>query len=309
MRSLGDIKSWFSQPNTGTAETAAAPFWRLIPKGVKTVIIRRPVPEVIESLGKIGFDRTTVAPTVAALDRKLDQIVTRVPGALQIDYDELAFPGYCKAIFEHCLPYEFDHAWWEFMKDRNLQAHVPSMVHYARAFAPQIEWVRSAAQAAMLAEIERHRPHDMEGITFQQEQWDKFFKDAQKLLEAQSTTAGTGANFKAKNLALYKMLCKSGLAQITTARCNGRIFGYVINSTGASLDDQDETVGIHLTTFVSKEFPGLGHKLVKASNEALRARDVSEVIYRVGVEQKKLGAFYRRLGAEYRGEEYALKLT
>jgi len=308
-RSLGDIKSWFSQPQTGTVETGAAPFWRLVPKGVKTVVIHRPVVEVVESLARLGFDPNAMFPVMAAQARKLEQIAARVPGALQIDYNELAFPGYCKAIFEHCLPYEFDQGWWEFLKDVNLQANIPAMMRYYQAFQPQVEWLRTAAKNAMLADIERRRPHDMEGITFQQENWNTFIQDAQDLLEVHSTAAGSGTNFRTKNLALYRMMCQSGLVQIITARCNGRLFGYIMNGTGPSLDNPEDMVAMHLTTFVSKEFPGLGRKLVKAANEILRERGVSEVLYRVGAEQKKLDAFYKRLGAEYRGEEYALRLT
>ena len=308
MRSLEDVKAWFTQPNTGTVETAAAPFWRIVPKGIKTVCLWRPIPEVVESLARFGFDRNQVRVTVSALERKLEQIVKRVPGALWVDCRDLADEGVCKAVFEHCLPYKFDPAWWQLLQGVNLQADLRAMVRYHQAYASQIEWLRTAAKNAMLANIERRRPHDMEGITFQQESWNDFFKDAQHLLEIHSTAAGSGTNFRTKNLPLYKIMCQAGMAQITTARCNGRLFGYVINGTGPSMDHPDEMVAMHFTTFVSKEFPGLGRKLVAAANEVLREKGVSEVLYRVGATQKKLDAFYKRLGAEYRGEEYALRL-
>ena len=308
MRSLEDVKAWFTQPNTGTVETAAAPFWRIIPQGVKTVCLWRPIPEVVESLARFGFDRDQVRITVLALERKLEQIAARVPGTLWVEFGDLATPEGCKRVFEHCLPYEFDPAWAQLMSGFNLQADLRAMVRYHQAYAPQVEWLRTAAKNAMLANIERHRSHDMEGITFQQESWNNFFKDAQHLLEVHSTAAGSGTNFRKKNLPLYKIMSQTGMAHITTARCNGRLFGYVINGTGPSLDHPDEMVAMHFTTFVSKEFPGLGRKLVAAANEVLREKGVSEVLYRVGAKQKKLDAFYKRLGAEYRGEEYALRL-
>jgi hypothetical protein len=307
-RSLQDIKSWFSQPQTGTVETSAGQFWRIVPKGVKTVVLRRPIPEVVASLAKLGFDPNVQAPAIALLDRKLEQIAARVPGAISVTFEELGTLEGCKKVFEYCLPYEFDPRWWEFLKDANLQANIPALGRYIQAFRPQVEWLRTAAKNAIIAELESHRRHDMEGITFQQESWNDFFKDAQHLLEVHSTEAGSGTNFRTKNLPLYKIMCQTGMAQITTARCNGRLFGYVINGTGPSMDHPDELIAMHFTTYVSKEFPGLGRKLVRAANEVLKDRGVSEVLYRVGATQKKLDAFYKRIGAEYRGEEYALRL-
>ena len=45
-RSLDDVKLWLAQPFTGTVETAAAPFWRMLPEGVRVVTVCRHVPDV-----------------------------------------------------------------------------------------------------------------------------------------------------------------------------------------------------------------------------------------------------------------------
>src|SRR5690348_11556095 len=83
LRSVEDIKSWFAQPNTGTAETAAAPFWRTvqhISPDTKVVVVRRPVEDVLESLMRLApFDRVQLEAHLRRLDRKLDQIEKRVP--------------------------------------------------------------------------------------------------------------------------------------------------------------------------------------------------------------------------------------
>ena len=306
-RSLDDVRAWFSQPCTGTVETAAAPFWRLLSQ-TKTVVLWRPVPEVVESLGRLGFDRGDMTRAMARQERKLEQIAARVPGALWVEFSDLETADGCKRVFEHCLPYKHDPAWWNALRGINMQANIPAMLRYFQAFRPQVERANAAAKAAMLADIEKRRSLDMEGVTFQQELWGTFFRDGEKLFEANSPVAGTGTNYRSKNLTLYKMMSQYGSLHITTARCNGRMFGYVLTATGPSLDVPDETIGMHLMTFASKEFPGLGMKLVKAANEALKDRGVSEVMYRVGDDQKKLGAFYRRLGAEHKGEEYLLRL-
>jgi hypothetical protein len=55
-RSLDDVTSWLSQPCTGTVETAASPFWRLLPAGVRVVTVRRDVWDVVGSLFRAGLE-------------------------------------------------------------------------------------------------------------------------------------------------------------------------------------------------------------------------------------------------------------
>ena len=310
VRSLDDVASWFKLPNTGTVETAAAPFWRLLPP-MRTVTVRRPVDEVVWSVQRfgLGLDWDKFARTMRALDAKLDQIEKRVPNVLRVTFEELRTEAACHAVFEHCLGLRPDPAWWQHLAPINLQVHLPHVMQYARAYGPQVERVTAAAKAAMLAELEKRRSGDMDGMTFRQELWDTFFRDGKHLFEAISPVAGTGTHYREKNLPLYRMMSQFGSLQITTARCNGRMFGYVLTATGPSLDAPDETVGMHLSTFAEKGCPGLGRKLVRAANENLRARGVVDVMYRVGDDQEQLHAFYRRLGAKHRGHEYMLRLT
>jgi hypothetical protein len=309
-RSLADVVAWFSQPCTGTVETAAAPFWRLVPGDCKAVTIRRPVDDVVASFRRLGvqFDWDQFARNIRRLDRKLDQIEKRVAGVLRVTFAELETESACRAIFEHCLPYQHDTRWWRSIALVNMQANVAAMLRYGQAFRPQVERVAAAAKAAMLAAIEKRRSPDLAGVTFKQETWETFFRDGQHLFEANSSVAGTGTNYTAKNLQLYKMMSQYGSLQITTARCNGRMFGYVLTATGPSLDSPDETIGMHLMTFAEKGFPGMGFKMVRAANEALKERGVSDVMYRVGDDQQKLHAFYQRLGAQHRCHEYFLRL-
>ena len=52
--SMTAMRAWLGQPCTGTVETAAAPFWRLLtalrPDARIVVKLRRPVPDVVASL-------------------------------------------------------------------------------------------------------------------------------------------------------------------------------------------------------------------------------------------------------------------
>jgi len=69
----GDVDRWLSMPRWGTAETAAAPFWRLLTKA-KIVLIRRTVQESLQSMLRlpIVFDKDKLAQQLWYLDRKLD---------------------------------------------------------------------------------------------------------------------------------------------------------------------------------------------------------------------------------------------
>ena len=115
MRSLEDVKAWLAQDCTGSAETAAAPFWRLLQAyrpETRLVLIRRPVGEVIDSLlaidtqGAGTFERKSLAKAMRRLDAKLDQVWARWPGPkLTFAFADLNREAVCREFFEFCLPY------------------------------------------------------------------------------------------------------------------------------------------------------------------------------------------------------------
>src|SRR5664279_2954834 len=89
MRSLDDVRSWLAQPLTGTVETAAGPFWRLLmdlAPDARVVVLRRPVAEVVDSLVRLGFERAPMVRIMTRLDAKLAQIAVRVPGCLSVSF-------------------------------------------------------------------------------------------------------------------------------------------------------------------------------------------------------------------------------
>src|SRR5580700_2793042 len=80
IRSLEDARAWLGQPFTGSAETSVARWWRLIQRvrpDVRVVVVRRPIPEVIASLERLGprigvnFDRQRLAVELGRQDRAL----------------------------------------------------------------------------------------------------------------------------------------------------------------------------------------------------------------------------------------------
>ena len=88
------------------------------------------------------------------------------------------------------------------------------------------------------------------------------------------------------------------------------MFGYLMAILGPSLEFEDTTVAVNTTFFASKEFPGLGMRLQRASAEALRQRGVSELVLWAGGRGSgpRLASLYKRLGANDWGQLYHLDL-
>lgn len=129
MRSMDDVRRLFATPFTGTVETGAMQGWWLIHHyvpGIRAVVIRRPVEDAVRSMlavdvsGVAVYDEPRLWRVMEYGDRMLEQI-SRVPGVLRVGFDELATCDGCARVFEYCLPYKFDIAWWDDMKDRNIQ--------------------------------------------------------------------------------------------------------------------------------------------------------------------------------------------
>jgi hypothetical protein len=308
-RSLDDVKSWFSQSCTGTVETLAAPWWRLV-RTDKCVVIRRPVPNVVASLSRLGFDPAVMLPMMTRLDRKLDQIAARVPGALSIGFDALGTEAGCKAVFEHCLPFVHDPEWYALMAPKNLQIPIVPLVRYMHAYQPQMENLASIAKARVLADL-KPAERQFDGVMIQEESFDDVFRDGRHLFEAHCIAVGeTPDSWLGKNLPLMRQLEGMGLLFFTTARSNGRLFGYLQTAISPSLESPNEQSAINLLFFTDGAIPGLGLKLQRASVAALKARGVDELFLRAGVRGAgpRLDVLYRRMGAEAFGQLYRLDL-
>ena len=314
LRNLEDLDSWWKQPCVGTVETAAAPFWRLAPSSARVVVVRRPVEEVLESMPRLGqgYNEEGLHKILKALDAKLTQIVARVPGVLEVQFSDLLLEETCKSIFEHCLPYKHDPAWWRALAPLNLQMDMRALNRYASAHRKQLGRVAAQAKAKSLRELEQSRkPSDLEGVTIQEESFRDSYRDGQALFRDHLTQVGESPDaFMHKNIALMEKLDSLGWLQITTARSNGRMFGYLMAVLSPSLESENILSAVHTTFFAEKSFRGLGLRLQRASVEALRQRGVSEVFFRAGIraESPRLGTLYKRLGAEPFGSLFRLEL-
>lgn len=317
IRSLEDIHSWLSQPNSGTIETAAAGFWRLLPKlapDARILVIRRPVKEVIESLlaiPGIAFDRPSLTKGMIALDRKLDQIEARLP-CLSVNYADLANEAACASIFEYCLPYSHDHDHWARFAPANLQMDMRAAVKYVNAFRPQMQKLSAVAKHKMLTDLAVKQPVLADGITIQSESFDTWLRDAKSLFNEHLIEVGEApGDWQKKNIPLMRVLDENGMMQVTTARSNGRMFGYLMTLISPSLTSENVISATNTTFYASKDAPGLGLKLQRAALRSLKERGVDEVFWEAGKRGSgpKLGSLYKRLGAVDHGHTYRLDLA
>lgn len=147
MRSIDDIGAFFAQPNVGTAETAVSLGWRILEHHVpnlRRVVVRRSVDDSVAAMMRVDLRETAVYD--AALMRRvmlreaaaLDDISAE-PGVLTVDFADLDRRDACAAVFEHCLPYPFPPAWWDSLRDRNIQCDVPAMLYYFYEHRIEIE--------------------------------------------------------------------------------------------------------------------------------------------------------------------------
>jgi hypothetical protein len=315
LRSLDDAKAWFSQDCTGTAETAAAPWWRLLGKlapDTKIVLIRRPVGEVVDSLMALPlpFDRATLEKTMAYHDRKLDQIATRLP-CLSVDYADLAKAETCKAVFEYCLPYDFDEAHWKRWDAENVQCDMRGLMRYMTAYAPALEKLAKVAKHQTLTAMRLRPPVVAEGMTIQTESFDSWIAGAQHLFDEHLVMVGEApGEWESKNIPLLRRIYEADAMQITTARCNGKMFGYLVTIVTPSLEKEGRTWAANNTHYASPDVPGLGLKLQRASIRALKERGVYELFAQAGVRGsgERIASIYKRLGAANDGQMFRLQL-
>lgn len=151
----------------------------------------------------------------------------------------------------------------------------------------------------------------MEGFTFQEESIDDWYADATSLFRQHMAVTGQGLDdWQHKNLLLGRQMDTAGAMQIITARCNGRMFGYLMSVVGPSLDNPAAVVAQQMPIFADPGCPGLGMKLARASIAALKTKGVTEVLGRAGLRGSgpRLGTMYRRLGFEDAGHLFRLEL-
>ena len=162
MRSMEDVKAFFSSPKVGCAETAVVlgrELIRSVVPDIKEVVILRPVDEVIESVMKVdltgvaSYDRFRLQKVTEHQNRAL-QKVAKDKNVLVINYADLNREEACAAIFEYCLPFKFDKEWWKWLKDTNIQIDLKAMLGYYHKNKDAIEGFKKTCKSELRRLVE-----------------------------------------------------------------------------------------------------------------------------------------------------------
>ena len=146
MRSMDDARRLLVGA-TGCVETGAILGWRLIAHhvpGIRMAVVRRPIEDAVRAMmqvkvsGVASYDESVLLAGFRRGARALDEIALQ-PGVLALDYADLGTKEGCAALFEHCLPYRFDDAWWERRRLENVQADVKGVLQYYFAHRAEVE--------------------------------------------------------------------------------------------------------------------------------------------------------------------------
>lgn len=324
LRGADDARSWLRQDYVGAVETAAARWWKLVQlwrPDIRTVIVRRPVDEVVDSLlrldmrGVCTFDRAALTRQMRRLDRWLDRIEDGVPGAMVVRYADLRDEQVCGAVFEHCLPYDHDHGWWADLAARNLQASMPALIRYCLANRRQIDRAASGVLRQMRTLLDRtwmeNATPSLAGVTIQEEPFAAVWRDGQALFAEHAAEVGPRDGITLDfNVPLVEALEQRGATLTLTARVAGEMVGYIGVIIGPTLENASMLIATSSAFFVSKRFRGIGPRMQRELVTRLRARGVGEVQLRAGVRGSgpKLEGLYRRMGAEPFGQLFNLSL-
>lgn len=314
LRSLEDAQAWLNMPYTGSAETAVAPFWRTLVKlrpDVKIVTIRRPIQESIDSFNKLPFnwDQDFLKQRISTIDRKLDQIKARLAGVMEVNFHDLVREDVCAALFEHCLEMPHNSTRWQQLSTMNIQCDMGHISRYVTANYKAMQKTAGLAKQTTLNDFQR-RAVFREGpeLSFCEEtNYDSWLQRAKPLIAEHAVAAGFAADHVDDfdhDLMRYEMA--RGRLQIISCCSNGQMHGYLLTTVGAMLAHKGKLVGEHMAFFASPLVPGVGRKLIKAANEALRHHGVDFIKYRAGTnaDGPRLAKLYERMGAQNIGEAF-----
>lgn len=316
-RSLEDVKSWLSQPFIGSAETLAPGYWRLInrfmPDG-RVLIIRRPVPEIVESVlkqGVIGIEPPKLLENMRKMDAKLDQAEQRLPNCISINFDELNDPEIARIAFEHCTGLPFNIEWYRYWNQINVQVSFDAVTRYVWSHLNQLHRLNLMAKHQMMVDLmTKPREPIRDGLEIAEETFDTSFGDAQGLAADHCMLLGEPPDeWTRNNIPLLQQMDAVGRLQILTARANGKMFGYLVSMLGETLDSSSARSATHTLFFASKEWPGAGLRLQREAITRLKNKGFDEIIMRSGLGVgARVETIYKRIGADFDGKIFKIKL-
>jgi len=120
----GFIKAYKEEGMWGSVEIGGMIGWQVIRKEMpelKTVVLRRPLQEVYNSITMMGYqgNLTYLAEYNAMLD-----LIAEQPDVYSINSSDLDAPVVGKWLFEYLLELEFDFDWWYKLSQVNIQVNM-----------------------------------------------------------------------------------------------------------------------------------------------------------------------------------------
>lgn len=157
LRHPNEMRAFFSRPRTGYAETAASFGWPLIQQAcpdMKQIVIDRHPDDAGAAMlahcraAGVPLDESKVAHIFERNHRVLRKIAG-LPGTLSLNYRDLSTEDGCRTVFEACLPYEWDRAWWQEMDQRHVEADLRAVLSYYAANRAGIEEFKRLCRVEM----------------------------------------------------------------------------------------------------------------------------------------------------------------
>lgn len=140
-----DFTARLSGDLIGTCETGAEfafPLIRTMLPDARFAVIRRPLPEVIQSFERFGLRGRELDEELARRKADLAAISAR-PGVLNIDFNDLGRPEACAKLYRHCLGREMPAGWCELLAPINIQVDLRRQLQLSLDRLPQIEALKA----------------------------------------------------------------------------------------------------------------------------------------------------------------------
>lgn len=294
-----------------------APYWRLINRyapGCRVLVVRRPIPEVLESVKKQGIqgvELPKLLDRLIYLDHKLDQIEERLPNTISVNFDELNDYEVASIAFEHCTGMSLSVAWWAHWQHINVQADFDAVTRYTWTHLKQLASLSYSAAHQMRADLTSRAPAKIDdGLEINEESFVSSFPDAEGLVESHCLAIGQPADeWTRNNIPLFQAMDETGCLQVLTARANGKMFGYLVSILGPSTESMTDRSATHTLFYASQEWPGAGLRLQREALHRLKDKGIAEVVMRSWLGAgARIEALYKRIGAERDGSLYRIRL-
>jgi hypothetical protein len=142
----GFVRAYKEEGMWGSVELEGMIGWQVIRKelpDLRTVVVRRPLQEVYNSLVMIGY--TPNLTELGKLNTVLD-VIAMQPDVYSINSSDLDAPVAGKWLFEYCLELEFDFDWWYQLSQMNIQINMGDV----EAMRPEINARSTSFRADVL---------------------------------------------------------------------------------------------------------------------------------------------------------------